>query len=139
MSGSSVSLLLIVLVAQGFVVIDSIRLCCVRIVIIVVMNNFTFQSDCVGVCVWRFLVVVIVCSYVPCAFNVALEVFTFRVLCLFACLCACSFVRAFACQVASMYASWFVRCLFLNIGFRFVFDLCCRVRLFFVFVVALFG
>ena len=75
-----------------------------------------------------------------CAFDAALEVvFTCRVVCLFACLFDCVFVRAFACQVASMYASWFVRCLFLNIGFRFVFDLCCRVRLFFVFVVALFG
>ncbi len=110
--------------------IDSIRLCCVRIVIIVVMNNFTFQSDCVGVCVWRFPVVFVFYSCVLRAFNVALEVvFTFRVVRLFVCLFACLFVRAFACQVASMYASWFVRCLFLNIGFRFVFDLCCRVRL----------
>ena len=76
----------------------------------------------------------------PCAFNVALEVvFTFRVLCFVACLCACLFVRAFACQVASMYAFLCVRCWFLYIDFRFVFALCCRVRLLFVFVVALFG
>ena len=77
---------------------------------------------------------------VICAFNVALEVIiTFRVLCLFACLFACLFVRAFACQAASMYASLFGRCLFSHIGFRFVFASCCRVRLSFVFVVALFG
>ena len=103
-------------------------------------EHFQFQSDCVRVCVWRFLVVFVFCSCVLCAFNVALEVvFTFRVVCLFACLFACLFVRAFACQAASMYASLFVRCLFSHIGFRFVFASCCRVRLSFVFVVALFG
>ena len=99
-----------------------------------------FQSDCVGVCVWRCLVVFVVCSCVLCAFSVALEVgFTFRVLCSFACLCACVFVRAFAYQVVSMYASLFVRCCVLYIDVRFVFALCCRVRLLFLFVIALFG
>jgi len=75
-------------------------------------------------------------SFVPSMLLLRLFSLSLSRVCL---LFACLFVRVFACQAVSMYASLCARCLFLYVGFRFVFALCCRVRLLFVFVVALFG
>ena len=152
---SVVALLLIVLVAQGFAdnFFSSPDFVVVFFFFLFFSVSFLSVWSCVLLCaLLRFLWVCCVCvcglTTSCCLWFVLVCALCLQCCswgwfhcsyCVFVCLCVCLCVRSRVCLLSWFCVCAFVCCWFLYIDFRFVFALCCRVRLLFVFVVALFG
>ena len=104
--------MLIVLVAQGVVVIDSICVCCVHILLLVVMNIFNFNLIVFVSAFGDFLSSLFfarVC-FVPSMLLLKLFSLFVSCVCLLVCLLVCSFARLLVRLLLCMHLCLFVAC-----------------------------
>ena len=127
-SASRALLLLIVLVAQGFVLTNSIFVCCVHVVLLVIMNISNFICMVFVFAFGDFLLSLFLLVCDLCLQCCSWSCFNFSchvVVCLFVCL----FVRSRVCSLGCFCVCILVWSLFVFVGFRFVSALRCRVSL----------